>query len=61
LAQVGDVARASEMLLEGDRLAPSEIRCRPIAREVLSDILRRTRGAPPQPISELAENMGVGV
>src|SRR5207248_1054250 len=36
LAQIGDVARASEMLLEGDRLAPSEIRCRPIAHEVLS-------------------------
>jgi transcriptional regulator with XRE-family HTH domain len=60
-ALVGDVSRASEMLLEGDRLAPSEIRCRPLAREVLSDILRRTRGTPPQPVAELAEHMGVGV
>jgi transcriptional regulator with XRE-family HTH domain len=60
-ALVGDVSRASEMLLEGDRLAPSEIRCRPIAREVLSDILRRTRGAPLKPITELAEAMGVGL
>lgn len=60
-AQLGDVDRASEMLLEGDRLAPSEIRCRPIAREVLSDVLRRTRGGPPMPIAELAEHMGVGV
>jgi transcriptional regulator with XRE-family HTH domain len=59
--QIGDIDRASEMLLEGDRLAPSEIRCRPIAREVLSDVLRRTRGAPPQPVAELAEHMGVGV
>jgi hypothetical protein len=59
-AQVGDVAQASEMLLEGDRLAPSEIRCRPIAREVLSDVLRRTRGTPPAPLAELAESMGVG-
>jgi transcriptional regulator with XRE-family HTH domain len=58
-AQVGDVEGASEMLLEGDRLAPSEIRCRPIAREVLSDVLRRSRGTPPPPIAELAENMGV--
>ena len=58
-AQVGDVERASEMLLEGDRLAPSEIRCRPIAREVLSDVLRRTRGTPPAPIADLAEHMGV--
>ena len=61
LAQIGDVARASEMLLEGDRLAPSEIRCRPIAHEVLSDVLRRTRGTPIASVAELAENMGVGV
>ena len=60
-AQIGDVERASEMLLEGDRLAPSEIRCRPLAHEVLSDVLRRTRGTPPAPIAELAEQMGVGV
>ncbi|MCW3814182.1 helix-turn-helix domain-containing protein [Micromonospora sp. DR5-3] len=60
-AQIGDVANAGEMLLLGDRLAPSEIRCRPIAHEVMSDVLRRTRGAPPPPIAELAEHMGVGV
>lgn len=60
-AQIGDVANAGEMLLRGDRLAPSEIRCRPIAHEVMSDILHRTRGAPPSPIAELAEQMGVGV
>jgi len=59
--QVGDIEMASEMLLEGDRLAPSEIRCRPLAHEVLSDVLRRTRGTPPAPIAELAEQMGVGV
>jgi transcriptional regulator with XRE-family HTH domain len=60
LAQIGDVERASEMLLEGDRLAPSEIRCRPIAHEVLADVLRRTRGKPSASVAELAENMGVG-
>ncbi|MEJ3747336.1 helix-turn-helix domain-containing protein [Actinomycetes bacterium KLBMP 9797] len=60
-AQIGDVERASEMLLDGDRLAPSEIRCRPIAREVLTDVLRRTRGTPPMAVAELAEHMGVGV
>ncbi|GAA4963687.1 helix-turn-helix domain-containing protein [Actinoplanes utahensis] len=59
--QIGDVEKAGEMLLEGDRLAPSEIRCRPLAHEVLSDVLRRTRGTPPAPIAELAEQMGVGV
>lgn len=59
--QIGNIDKASEMLLEGDRLAPSEIRCRPLAHEVLSDVLRRTRGTPPPPIAELAEQMGVGV
>ena len=60
-SQIGDVASAGDMLLRGDRLAPSEIRCRPIAHELMSEILRRTRGAPPPPIAELAEHMGVGV
>ena len=60
-AQIGDVANAGDMLLRGDRLAPSEIRCRPIAHEVMSDVLRRTRGTPPSPIAELAVHMGVGV
>lgn len=58
-AQVGDIDGASEMLLEGDRLAPSEIRCRPIAREVLTDVLRRTRGTPPPAVIELAESVGI--
>ncbi|HYN92663.1 MAG TPA: helix-turn-helix domain-containing protein [Pilimelia sp.] len=60
-AQIGDVERACDLLLEGDRLAPSEIRCRPIAHEVLAEVLRRSRGTPAQPIAELAEHMGVGV
>jgi transcriptional regulator with XRE-family HTH domain len=61
LAQEGDVERASEMLLEGDRLAPSEIRCRPLVHEVLSDVLRRTKGTPSAPVAELAETMGVRI
>ncbi|MFY1672420.1 helix-turn-helix domain-containing protein [Plantactinospora sp. WMMB334] len=60
-AQIGDLDRAGEALVDGDRLAPSEIRCRPIAHEVMSNVLRRTRGAPPAPIAELAEQMGVGI
>jgi transcriptional regulator with XRE-family HTH domain len=61
LVQEGDVERASEMLLEGDRLAPSEIRCRPVAHELLSDVLRRTKGTPSGPVAELAETMGVRI
>ncbi len=59
---MGDVEKASEMLLEGDRLAPSEIRCRPLAHEVMSDALLRAAPAAPTPaVAELAEHMGVGV
>ncbi len=61
LAQVGDLERAGEMLLEGDRLAPAEVRCRPVSQEVLANVLRRGRGTAPQPLLDLAENMGVGV
>lgn len=61
LAQVGDIVRASEMLLEGDRHAPLEIRCRPLAHELLSDILRRIRGSPPPALCDLAEQMGVAL
>ncbi len=46
---------------EGDRLAPSEIRCRPIAQEVLADVLRRTRGTPSPVSPNSRENMGVGL
>lgn len=60
-AQIGDVRRAGEMLVRGDQLAPAEIRCRPLAHEVMSDVLRRTRGAPPTPVAELAGQMGVGI
>jgi hypothetical protein len=59
--QLGDVEQAGQMLLQGDRLAPSEIRCRPLAHEVMSNVLRRTRGTPPAPVAELAEHMGVGI
>ncbi len=61
LAQLGDVDRAGEMLLEGDRLAPAEVRCRPAAQEVLANVLRRTRGTAPLPLVELAQNTGLGL
>lgn len=59
-AQVGDIDRATEMLLAGDRLAPTDIRCRPVVREVIGDVLRRARGEPPPAITDLAVQLGVG-
>jgi len=61
LAQTGDVGRASETLIDADRLAPSEVRCRPIAHELVADVLRRTRGAPSPAVADLADNMGLTV
>jgi transcriptional regulator with XRE-family HTH domain len=61
LTQIGDIGRASETLIEADRLAPSEIRCRPIAHELVADVLRRTRGTPSPTVSELADQMGLTV
>jgi transcriptional regulator with XRE-family HTH domain len=57
--QVGDITRAGEMLLECDQIAPAEVRCRPIAHEVMCDVLRRTKGSPPTQVADLAEQMGV--
>ena len=57
--QVGDVTRAGEMLLECDQIAPAEVRCRPIAHEVMCDVLRRTKGSAPTQVADLAEQMGV--
>jgi transcriptional regulator with XRE-family HTH domain len=59
--QVGDAGQAGEMLLLADLEAPAEIRARPLAHEVLSDVLRRTRGTLPAPITDLAEPLDVSV
>lgn len=58
-AQVGDFQRAGEVLVQGDRLAGEELRCRPVTREILGDVLRRSQGDPPPAVSELAVHLGV--
>jgi hypothetical protein len=58
-AQIGDISKAGETLVEADRLAPSEVRCRPVAHELVSDLLRRTRGSAPVALLELVDQMGV--
>jgi hypothetical protein len=57
LVQVDDIARAAEHLVEADRIAPSEVRCRPVAQELVAEVLRRTRGTPPAAMTELADHM----
>lgn len=58
---VGDLETAAELLVGADRLAPSEIRCRPHAHEVLTGVLRRSKGSPVAPLTELADHLGVAV
>ncbi len=57
--QVGDLPRAGETLVEADRLAPSEIRCRPVAYQLVSDLLRRGRGTAAPGVLDLVDQMGL--
>ncbi|WP_255686686.1 helix-turn-helix domain-containing protein [Micromonospora okii] len=38
--QVGDLLRAGRALVEADRIAPPEVRCRPVARTVIEAVAR---------------------
>lgn len=58
---LGDLTRAGKALVEAEQHAPAEIRGRPVAHDVMTGILRRTRGVPPAMVTELADRMGVRV
>ncbi len=58
-AQVGDVERAGALLVESERIAPAELRSRPVVRRLVSDVLRQVRGEPPAPLRKLAASVGV--
>ncbi|WP_285660983.1 helix-turn-helix domain-containing protein [Actinorhabdospora filicis] len=55
--QIGDHHEAGRLLVEAGRVAPLEIRCRPLAHQVISDVLRRSRGAAPAPLIAMAEEL----
>lgn len=55
--QVGNLPEAGRLLVEASRIAPLEIRCRPIAHQVISDVLRRSRGAAPALLVSMAEEL----
>jgi transcriptional regulator with XRE-family HTH domain len=46
-------------LLEADELAPREIRCRPVARDLIADLVRRARNRPSLELQRLAARAGV--
>ncbi len=58
-AQIGDVHRATEVLIQGERLAPTEVRSRPVVRQVVDEVMRRVRGEPPRALCELASQVGL--
>ncbi|MEV4760887.1 helix-turn-helix domain-containing protein [Micromonospora sp. NPDC049559] len=59
--QTGDTVRAGRALVDGERVAPAEIRYRPAARATMTDLLRAIGGTPPGPVPELAAHMGVTI
>jgi transcriptional regulator with XRE-family HTH domain len=54
------IDRAAEFLVEADRLAPAEVRCRPGARAILAELSRRGRvdNLPP-PLRDIALSSGM--
>lgn len=57
--QAGDPTAAGNALLDAARIAPAEVRVRPLARTTLAAVLRRTDR--PGPVTRLAEIVGVTV
>jgi len=58
-AQVGRLDQAGEAMVMADQLAPNEIRCRPLAHDILADLLRRDTGPGAPSVRHLAETMGI--
>ncbi|MFE3205696.1 hypothetical protein [Embleya sp. NPDC059237] len=57
--QTGDGDRALTTILDAENLAPAEVRCRPLARAVVTDLVRRSRTGPPWPLRQLAQRAGL--
>ncbi len=55
----GHTAKATAALLDAEQVAPAELRCRPLARAVVGDLLRRSTGGTPGLLGDLARRIGV--
>jgi transcriptional regulator with XRE-family HTH domain len=58
-SQWGKRDEALEKLLEAERLAPREVDCRPVARNLISNLIERSRGKVPVALQSLADRSGV--
>lgn len=57
--QVGDWSRASQALGVANQTAHSEVRCRPVAHNLIEHILHHSKGSPPPEVRQLAEQCGL--
>jgi transcriptional regulator with XRE-family HTH domain len=58
-SQWGRREQALTTLLHAEQLAPAEVRCRPMARATITDLVHRARGITPVLLRELADRAGV--
>src|ERR1700733_1035267 len=58
-SQWGKREQALATLLDAEQLAPAEVRCRPMARATITDLVHRSRGTTPALLRDLAERAGV--
>ncbi|RLK55160.1 helix-turn-helix domain-containing protein [Actinokineospora cianjurensis] len=56
---VAEHHRAAYVLAQAERVAPEEVRCRPVAHGLVRTLLRHTTGAPAGLVAGIAERAGV--
>jgi hypothetical protein len=55
----GRCEEAVSAVLEADERAPKEVRCRPVARQLVEDLVARAQGRPSYRLQQLAARVGV--
>ncbi len=58
-SQGGKRDQALTTLLDAEQLAPAEVRCRPMARATITDLVHRSKGTTPALLRDLAARAGV--
>lgn len=58
-SQQGKRGETIDRLLEAEHLAPKEVNCRPVARNLITSLMERSRGTIPAELQALAERSGV--
>ncbi|CUU61251.1 Helix-turn-helix domain-containing protein [Parafrankia irregularis] len=57
--QTGNNQDAGRVLLHADRTAPEEVRCRPVARQLLEQLLEQPDASPTPQLRQLARRIGL--